>query len=187
MKFVIIERSTGNIVQRYERDDYLKHQAWGGMNGSIELVEHLEVPLYMDWDFLIQPVPTDAQGDFALAEDTTAKTAAQKVIDVKAAYDKMVSDSLAQMASTFGTTSTESATAYERTWEKMIATPSDYSSAGLTARFDRGGLLTGQPLDTDQKVLDYANACIALVNAYGVWRMQRIEQFRSEKATIESA
>lgn len=105
---------------------------------------------------------------------------------ISQAYEAMNTYVLSEMSKVFGTTSTESATAYEATWRLMIASPSLFVSAGLTARFGSAGLNIGDALDTDQKVQDYANAKIAEVEAYAVNRMQRIEQFRSEKAAIEA-
>jgi hypothetical protein len=101
-------------------------------------------------------------------------------------YNLMTTDVLASMTSVFGTTSTESANAYNETWKKMIASPASYSAQGITARFAIAGLQVGDALDTDQKVTDYANAKLAEVDQYGVDRMVRIEQFRSEKAAIEA-
>ena len=101
-------------------------------------------------------------------------------------YNEMVADVMAGMLATFGTTSENSANAYSETWKLMMATPADWSGAGLTARFALGGLAVDAALDTDQKVLDYATACSAAVKAYGIVRMQRIEQFKSEKLAILS-
>lgn len=124
---------------------------------------------------------------YTISENTAAKVAADKADQIQAAYNTMNSEVLAQMSAVFGTTNPDSASAYEATWKLMAETPSDWSAAGLTARFDRGGVLTGAALDTDQKVLDYANACLQEVKTYGVWRMQRIETFRADRAAIEAS
>ena len=120
-------------------------------------------------------------------ETMTEDVAMNKTAQITTKYAEMNTDVLTQMAAVFGTTNTDSATAYQVTWEKMVSAPSLYSSAGLTARFAAGGLAVGDILDTDQKVQDYANAKVAEVDAYGVTRMQRIEQFRAEKAAIEAS
>jgi hypothetical protein len=124
--------------------------------------------------------------DFTL--DSSAKQAAATAKDkekqIEAAYRQMNVDVYAEMAQVFGTTNPESATAYEATWKMMAETPAEYASLGLTSRFDVAGLAVGDALDTEQKVLDYANAKIADVQSYGKNRMQRIEQFRSERETI---
>jgi len=98
--------------------------------------------------------------------------------------DTLNQDVYAQMATVFGTSNSDSATAYHQTWKDMVARPAAYSGAGLTARFDRGGLLAGDALDTDQKVTDYATACVAEVDAYAVWRMSRIETYKQDLSAL---
>ena len=99
-------------------------------------------------------------------------------------YNEMVAEVYAQMVATFGTQDPDSASAYKETWDMMKEQPSAWTAAGLTARFDRGGLSAGDALDTEQKITDYANACISAAIQYGIWRMQRIEQFRQERNAI---
>lgn len=119
----------------------------------------------------------------------------QKEAQIAAAYVQMDSDVRVDMVNVFGTSSPESATAYEKTWALMLETPADWSSAGLTARFDRGeydsdgqgtmvAIQVGDALDTDAKIIAYAQACLDAVRAYGISRMQRIEQFRTERIAI---
>lgn len=186
MKFAIIEKSTGNIVKKYEREDSLKHQAWGGNYGNKNYCDHVQI-IDLDENYLLSPVPQDAEGDWALAEDVTLKTMGDKKVQIEIAYGLMFEDSIAHMESAFGTKVESSAVAYEKTWNLMVSDPAFFASEGLSARFDRGGLLTGEALDTDQKVLDYANDCLVKVKSYAIWRMKRIQSFRDEKATIESA
>jgi hypothetical protein len=107
-------------------------------------------------------------------------------IKISEAYQAMDTEVRQQMAVLFGTTSAESANAYQVTWEKMVSNPAGYASAGLTARFDVAGLAAGDALDTEQRVIDYATAKLAEVDAYGISRMQRIEQFRTERANYEA-
>lgn len=103
---------------------------------------------------------------------------------IEALYKVMVSDVYAQMYATFGTNDANSANAYKQTWDLMVSEPSLWESAGLTASFDRGGLTTGEALDTEEKVLSYASACVASAVQYGIWRMQRIEQFRIDRQNL---
>ena len=103
---------------------------------------------------------------------------------IEALYQVMVSDVYAQMYATFGTNDPNSANAYKQTWDLMVAEPSLWVSAGLTASFDRGGLSVGEALDTEQKVLSYASACVSSAVQYGIWRMQRIEQFRVDRQNL---
>lgn len=108
----------------------------------------------------------------------------QKAAQVTEIYNAMNTEVYTAMGGVFGTTNADSATAYERTWEMMKAAPENWSGAGLLAEFAVGGFAVGDALDTDQKVTDYATAKIAEVLAYGVWRMQRIKQFKIDRAAI---
>jgi len=124
---------------------------------------------------------------FILQEDATKvaeKVIADKTALVTEAYALLNEEVYAEMNTVFGTTNANSASAYNETWKEMIAAPSDYSSAGLTARLAVGGFVVGDALDTDQKISDYASAKIVEAKAYGVWRMQRIEQFKVDRETI---
>ena len=107
--------------------------------------------------------------------------------EIKALYDTMNTEVYAQMATVFNTTNADSATANRETWALMLETPADWSGAGLNAEFDRGGLSIGDALDTDQKVTDYSQACLDAVKTYGIWRMQRVQQFRTDKAAVEAS
>lgn len=104
--------------------------------------------------------------------------------DITSLYNTMTNEILAQMAVIFGTNSVDSALSYEATWKEMALTPSDYSGANLSARFAVAGMAIGDSLNTEQRVLDYANAKIVEVKAYAVWRMQRIEQFRDNRDVL---
>jgi len=124
---------------------------------------------------------------FILMEDETKvleKIVTDKKDLVTVAYNLMNTNVYAEMAIVFGTTNPESATAYHDTWRLMANTPTDWYASGITARFARGGVVVNEALDTVQKVQNYADACLVAVKNYGVWRMQRIEQFRIEKNAI---
>lgn len=124
---------------------------------------------------------------FILMEDE-AKVLEKRVTDktdlILAAHAQMNADVYAEMTIVFGTSNVDSATAYHDTWKLMSTTPSDWYMSGITARFTRGGVVVNETLDTIQKVQNYADACLTIVKNYGVWRMQRIEQFRIERNTI---
>lgn len=127
---------------------------------------------------------------WALAEDAgkvAAKAAADLQAQIGALYQALNDAVYAQMAVVYGTSNADSATAYNATWEKMVASPSYYSAGGLKAKFAVGGLAVGDALDTDQKVTDYATAKIAEVNAYSLWRMQQIEQFYTDRDALIGA
>jgi hypothetical protein len=107
-----------------------------------------------------------------------------KGLELEKKYKEMTLEVYAQMATVFGTQDPNSASAYKQTWDMMLQSPSSFSGAGLTSRFEVAGLSIGDALDTDQKVTDYATACVDAAIQYGIWRMQRIEQFRQERADI---
>lgn len=97
-------------------------------------------------------------------------------------YNKLVEykqDVLNEMLSVFGTTSTEVATANYETYKLMKSAPELFSSEGLK---DDNNL----DLDTDQKVLDYASAKVSAIEAYGVYRIKRYQQYKDEIAALES-
>jgi hypothetical protein len=144
----------------------------------IELAEGLEADC----------VSASLSGEEIVLSADSAKSALKvlkgKEAQVAAAYNSMNADVLAQMLTVFGTSKPESATAFKETWDMMAASPADWATAGLTASFAVAGFQVGDALDSSQKIQDYANAKIAEVKAYGISRMQRIEQFKTEKATI---
>ena len=120
------------------------------------------------------PVVVFTDGAYTVEEGTTAKKL----------YDQMNLDVMDKVYDVFGTTNESSATAYKETWHDMVSSPANYSSIGLKSRFNRGGFAVDDLLDTDQKVIDYANACLAEVSTYAAWRMQRIQQFRNDVVAL---
>lgn len=124
-------------------------------------------------------------------EDATLKTAAEdedKNTTVAGLYKTFREESLTKMEEYMGTTSSDSATAEHETWKLMAETPSDYSGLGwksprqILDAAEEVLFAEGADLDTDQKVLDYANRCIALAKEYSIWRGNRYEQFRTDRA-----
>ncbi len=126
--------------------------------------------------------------------DVNAKQVAEglktKELAVTNAYNQMNSEVYAQMASVFRTTKPDSATVFYETWKDMVANPSNYHTLGLkvdhqlmnpdnTELFDEGAAL-----DTPAKVTAFASRKIEQALAYGVWRMQRIQQFKTEREQI---
>lgn len=84
----------------------------------------------------------------------------------------------------FGTRNGEAVSADYETWKLMAETPSDWSSLGLSVTRDTTSFDIGDVLNTDQKVQDYANECIADIKAYGVWRIQRQAQYITDLAAL---
>lgn len=184
--FIIVKRSDLSIVDHYVAEEKDNSSA----NRSQALLEpfcvHLELPQGTLPELVSAYVDSET-GEVYLQEDP-AKVAQKIVKDktflVAEAYNQMNAEVIAQMALVFGTTKPESATAYKETWDMMIETPSDWHEAGIRASFNAGGLVVGEVLDTTQKVQNYAAAKLAEVKAYGVWRMQRIEEFKDEREAI---
>lgn len=106
----------------------------------------------------------------SLTENSVSKTAATKQADIQTLYNTMNADVYAEMETVFGTKNPESANAYKQTWDLMLVKPELFAGKlGLT---------------TNQDVTNYATAKIATVEAYAVWRMERIETFQIAKAAI---
>lgn len=107
-----------------------------------------------------------------------------KGVRIAQAYAEMNTEVLSAMTTVFGTSKTDSATAYNETWKMMSASPSDWSGAGLKSAFVVAGFAIGDALDDDVKIAAYANAKLAESLAYGIWRMQRIDAFKSLRDSI---
>lgn len=134
-------------------------------------------PLIEDSSWTYHAAVSYAPAYYEISVDQSLKVTADKTVRITAAHAQMNADVYAEMENIFGTTNGESASAYERTWQVMKANPASFINVGI--KDDSGVEFT-----TEQSVTDYADTKIAAVLAYGVWRMQRIEQFRSERASI---
>lgn len=130
---------------------------------------------------------TEERPVYSLVEDAAllaAKALRTKQSLVSEAYGRMDAAVYGEMALVFGTTKSDSATAFHETWKLMAASPSLFATEGLLAEKEVGAFHVGDALDTEQKVVDYANARIYEANTYSVYRMKRIKQFRDERAQI---
>lgn len=129
--------------------------------------------------------------------DGAAKSAgeaeASKQAQLDMAYSSMNKDIYDKLYDVFRTRKPETATAEHETFKHMKDNPSQYASKGLKCdhqlnKADTTELFSpGSALDTDQKVLDYATRKLELVHEYGVYRAERIQQFKNEKETIENS
>lgn len=128
-----------------------------------------------------------AQAILDLHNPSTIYDSRRKEREIKILYDIMNVEVYTQMSLVFNTTNADSANANRETWALMLENPSDWSVVGLKAEFNRGSLSIGDALDTDEKITNYASACLNAVKAYGIWRMQRIQQFRADRSLIENA
>lgn len=92
---------------------------------------------------------------------------------IKIEYDAMVKDIYDEMENVFGTRNDVSAQAFAATWEAMVKRPSNYvGNLGLV---------------DEQAVLDFANAKLALADAYAIFRLERINTYGINKANIEAS
>jgi hypothetical protein len=152
-------------------------------DGEEDVFEQPYLPREADetWAF-VEGVPgvEPTEDRIELAED--AALVASKAIKLKQKmitdkYNQMNDEVIQQMTAVFGTSRTDSATAYERTWELMKQDPAEWIFLDL--KDDNGDIL-----DTEAKVVSYASAKINAVRDYGKWRMQRIQQFKDERDQI---
>lgn len=91
----------------------------------------------------------------------------ESVRDVKDAnelYEAMVKDIYDEMEKVFGTRNDASAMAFAATWEAMSKRPSSYVDPELG-------------FNSEEEVTTYANLKIAESDAYGVFRLKRLNQF----------
>lgn len=96
-----------------------------------------------------------------------------KTKTVEDLHTVMEQEVLEQMATVFGTTNPESATAYKQTYDLMLAKPSLFvGKLGLT---------------DEESITSYATAKVAAIEEYAVWRMERIAQFKIERDAILGA
>lgn len=152
-------------------------------------LKEVEVADDFDKDVVDVTVGEDKSVTFEVNETKVAAKAAavalkQKESEITERYNDMNADVLAEMSALFGTTRSDSATAYHETWKLMKEKPLLFHEKGLKAHKAIGQFTAGAALDTIQKIEDYAEACLAAVETYGVWRMERIKQFQDEKEAI---
>lgn len=134
-------------------------------------------------EYFVDPIKVLAKEANALAEEKQ-----RAIVELHAEMNKEV---LSQMFNTFGTTNPDSANANKQTWEIMKTRPAVFRSIGLTAErqilaSDNMTVLfeKGAQLNTDEAVVGYATRLLEMTEAYGVYRMRRIQQFREEKELV---
>jgi hypothetical protein len=137
--------------------------------------------MFMDVISLMPQLPEGWQ-DLGLASDLPEIVAEMEEVSnlqagLSSLYQAMSSEVYTQMAAVFGTTNTDSASAHEKTWALMQSNPSAFANKGLKNH-------NGDVMITEQDVLDYANIKVQSVIDYGVWRLQRIQQFDDAKALL---
>jgi hypothetical protein len=140
-----------------------------------------------DFDMSVMKAVVSEDGSVTFESDSAkvaAKVVAAKTAQITERYNDMNVDVYAEMEVLFKTKNPESAQAYHETWKLMKTKPVLFYESGLKAHKAIGSFASGAALDTIQKVEDYADACLAAAETYGVWRMERIKQFQDEKDAI---
>jgi hypothetical protein len=148
-----------------------------------------EVEVADDFDKEVMEATVESDGSVSFASSpakVAAKAAKAKAGLIAAKYVEMDTEIFDEMETVFGTRRADSATAAHQTLILMKSNPELFSEEGLLADMPVTGFAVGAALDTDEKVLDYATKRIEQINAYGVFRVKRIKQFREEKAAIEA-
>jgi len=90
-------------------------------------------------------------------------------------YIGMRKDLFDDMYSKFGTRASDTLTAYYETWKLLLESPKDFINM-ITEDFE--------VLDTEGKVSAYAKEKISLIKEYAKFRMNRIAEFRIERAKL---
>lgn len=104
------------------------------------------------------------------ADKVAAKALATKNAQVEALHAALNTEVYAEMARIYSTTNSDSAVAFHETWKLMADTPADY--------------VTVSGLADAAAVQAYAEAKLAEVKAYSIWRLQKINEFMVAKAVI---
>lgn len=107
---------------------------------------------------------TDEDGELSIIEDEKPKL-------VKQAYQAMTKDVFDEMERVFNTKSAESASAFASTYEAMLKRPANYIDVDLG-------------LTTEEEVVVYATVKLNEADAYGVYRLKRINQYVAEQTAI---
>lgn len=152
-----------------------------------------------DWPYLQATQSNDEFGQpvWNITVDATKKSQAlakkSKEEDIANAYQTMSDEVDAKLYEVFRTKKADYATAEWNTWNDMLNRPAAYASAGMKVdhqinNADGVELFSpGSALDTADKVLAYATRKIQLAQEYGVFRVQKLQEFRNQKATIENS
>jgi hypothetical protein len=142
------------------------------------------VVLEVDESWFGQPVIFDGS-NYVL--DTSAQDAAS----AQATQDeqlKTLSDTFDQelgvrLMQDFGTLNIDRAIADRETWQDMVANPGDYIAANLVVRrtiLNADGTTLygpGELLNTTEKITNYATRLLEIARAFGIWRIQRLDEY----------
>ena len=123
---------------------------------------------------------TYVQGDMVLEYNIVQDSELAKTAQVQALYDTMNTEVYAEMKNVFGTSNAESATAFHQTWKEMQENPNLFIFQGIVDD-------DGNELQTTASVAAYVATRLEAAANYALWRMKRIEQFRTDRAAILAA
>lgn len=100
-------------------------------------------------------------------------------------YNNMSFDVYSQMSQVFKTTKSDSASAFYETWKQMVEFPAMFLAINMISDIAFDSVEIGNILDTEAKIIGYANSKLNAAMDYAVYRVQRIQQFQLEKAQLE--
>lgn len=179
----------------------IKEYSGAPLGHIVRIGEDSEIDTYRHWRFeehwkrVSIPEGFDLEfikaveiGDtWEIVVDQEVKAAKNKERSKKAKGKEYAEDVYNDLKAAFGTDSVEVSTADYLTYKLMTEKPELFSSEGLVAESDAGDFVVGDALDSDQKVVDYANHFISAAEQYAVNRMKRRKQLKDELDTIEEA
>jgi len=105
------------------------------------------------------------------ADEVTRAAAEGKATQLETLYNDLIQDIYGQLFQVFGTTNDASAAAFVSTYEAMSKRPANYIDPELG-------------LPDEASVTTYANEKLAAADAYGIYRLKRLNQYKIEKAAI---
>jgi hypothetical protein len=161
------------VRHKYDAPEALTTSQFWDYSWAEPICAHLPVPSGLDPECLKAELVDDVITLVADPVKLAAKAEKAKQALVTTAYNRMNEDVLAEMELVYGTTKSDSATAYQMTWEKMAAQPALFA-----------GEAAGLGFATVEDVVDFVMPKLAAANAYAVRRLKRIAQFQAERKSI---
>jgi len=170
MLFIIIKKEDLSIRDKYESEEKDDTSANRNYTEAEPFCTHLPLPQGLDPDCVKAVLVDDVITLVEDADKTAAKALATKNAQVEALHAALNTEVYAEMARIYSTTNSDSAVAFHETWKLMADTPADY--------------VTVSGLADAAAVQAYAEAKLAEVKAYSIWRLQKINEFVAAKAVI---
>ena len=121
------------------------------------------------------------------AKDVELTTSQNLNQQIETLYNTMNDEVYAAMAVIFQTSKSDSATATYETWKLIKETPLAFTEIGLVCTYsDIVGIQLNNPLNTIELLTAFVDEMLLRAFNYGVWRTQRLQQFRNDRNTILS-